>query len=131
MLKKVLSDSLIGGIDEIINRRPRISKVLKIKHEIPTIETIRLHQSNQIIDIEITAIKQGRNKGTCFHKCNGEEIKHDFSTAVIKPSRQGGATEQPCTARRQRYARSAFMASSTLASTNDECLDRCGWNDYL
>ena len=87
---------LISGADKVIDCRGIVSTILSnINDENICIEIVRFDQANKIIDIDRRTTEQSRNKVMCFHKGNGEEIKPDFSTAVSKPRRQGGATEQP------------------------------------
>jgi hypothetical protein len=68
LVKKLLSHSFESGIDQVIDVRHSGAEVTDIIHELAWVEVIGIREVKQVIGIEVSAIKQCRNKNVCVHR---------------------------------------------------------------
>jgi len=68
LVKKLLSHSFESGIDQVIDVRHSGAEIADIIHEIARIEVIGIREAEQVIGIEVSAVKQCRNKSVCVHR---------------------------------------------------------------
>lgn len=73
LVKKLLSHSFQSGIDQVIDVRHSGAKVTDIIHEVARIEVIGIREAKQVIGIEVSAVKQCRNKNVCVHRVKVKE----------------------------------------------------------
>lgn len=67
-VKKLLRHSFKSGIDQVIDGRHSGAEIADIIHEIAWIEVIGIREAKQVVGVEVSAVKQGRNKNVCVHR---------------------------------------------------------------
>ena len=67
-VQEPLRYSFERGIDQVIDARHSGAEIADIVHELARIEDRGIREAKQVIGIEVSVVKQGRNKNVHVHR---------------------------------------------------------------